>query len=142
MRKKYLVRFDVKATSFETFGYNNIIHFTTKNRNAVSPGGRIPAAWFYCDENNATITVDSTVNNESSGYATSYTHRTGEWISIEIGQTRHLSVYRYNVKINGTLLHSVVNKYPQDFPNVKVYASDNWYPASPGYIRNLSVVLG
>ena len=123
--KEYLIRFDVMATDFNTSGYNNIIHFTTKNVTDVSPGGRIPAAWFYCDENNATITVESTVNNESSGYATSYTHRTGKWISIEIGQTKHLSEYRYNVKVNGNLLRSNLNTYPQDFPNVKVYASDN-----------------
>ena len=36
-------------------------------------------------------------------------YRTGEWISIEIGQTRHLSEYKYNVKLNGKHLHSVVN---------------------------------
>ena len=100
--------------------------------------------WFYCADiaaDKANIAVYSTVNEENSGYITPYTHRTGEWISIEIGQTKHLSEYRYNIKINGNLLRSVVNKYPQDFPNVKVYASDDWYTPSPGYIRNLSVVL-
>ena len=143
MRKEYSVRFDVMANTFQTYNeYYNIIHFTTKVLNDFSPGGRIPAVWFYCEgADRAKIAVYATVNKTNSGYITSYTHRTGEWISIEIGQTKHLSEYRYNIKINGNLLRSIVNSSPRDFPNVKVYASDDWYKPSPGYIRNLSVVL-
>ena len=87
------------------------------------------------------LRFESTVNNKNDAYETESTFSTGEWISIEIGQTKKSSEYIYNIKVNGQLLHSVVNTSPEDFPNVKVYASNHWHPALPGYIRNLSVYL-
>ena len=138
MRKEYAVRFEVKATSFSSNGDFNIIHFTNGNTNGVEPGERIPAVFFFHGLANASLYFAATVNNTIFG-CTEPSFSTGEWISIEIGQTKNSFEYRYNIKVNGKLLQSVVNTDPEDFPNVKVYVSDPWYPALNGYIRNLTV---
>ena len=142
MRKEYAVRFEVKATSLLSNSLNSIIHFTNKNTNTGGPGGRIPAVWFYySSDSSGRIYFEATVNNTSYGYTTESSFSTGEWISIEVDQTKSSSEYRYNIKVNGQLLHSVVNTYPEDFPDVKVYVSGPSYTALNGYIRNLSVFL-
>ena len=45
----------------------------------------------------------------------------------------------YRISIGGEELHAVENSQPEEFHNVKVYASDPWYPAQPGSIRNLVI---
>jgi len=45
----------------------------------------------------------------------------------------------YSIIINGTTVFSRVNKLPRIFPNVEVWASDNFYNAANVEIRNLVV---
>ena len=41
------------------------------------------------------------------------------------------------MKLDGKVLHSVVNTKPESFENVMVYASDPWHPTVNGKLRNL-----
>ena len=63
-----------------------------------------------------------------------------EWTRIEVGQQRENGEYRFYISINGKETHSVRNNHPREFHDVKVYASNPWYTAQPGSIRNLTIV--
>ena len=45
----------------------------------------------------------------------------------------------FRIDIEGEEVHAVENSQPEEFQDVKVYASDPWHPAQPGSIRNLVV---
>ena len=102
MRKEYAVRFEVKATSsLNNYDYS-IIHFTNRNTNTGAPGGRNPAVWFSFGSSTGRIYFAATVNNTNHVYTTKSSFSTGEWISIEIDQTKNSSEYRYNIKVKWT----------------------------------------
>ena len=48
--------------------------------------------------------------------------------------------YRYEVKVNGVLIGSILNEDAQMFEDVRVYASDPSQTSSQGTLRNLNVV--
>ena len=45
----------------------------------------------------------------------------------------------YTIFINGTRVHQVVNKHPQEYYDVLVYASNPYLEEQQGYVRNLVV---
>ena len=45
----------------------------------------------------------------------------------------------FRANINGTFVWEIENSDPQTFANVKVYASDPWYPVQSGVLRNIMV---
>ena len=47
--------------------------------------------------------------------------------------------YRYFIKINGEEVLTILNTDARQFYNVKVYASDPWYRACPGTIKNFKL---
>ena len=63
-----------------------------------------------------------------------------EWTSVTISQ-RHAAdgSYYFDFGVNGTSEYSKVNTDVREFSNVKVYASDPWYPAQDGFIKNLVI---
>ena len=63
----------------------------------------------------------------------------GEWTSIHISQTLEEGKYIYRITIGGEEVHAVENSEPEEFSDVKVYASDPWHNAQPGSIRNLVI---
>ena len=48
--------------------------------------------------------------------------------------------YKYEVKVRGQIIGSVVNKVAREFTDVKVFVGDNWYNAAPGHLRGLTII--
>ena len=48
--------------------------------------------------------------------------------------------YRYEVKVNGVLIGSILNEDAQMFEDVRIYASDPTQTSSQGTIRNITIV--
>ena len=134
--KEYVVRFELWIDTIDNAGYSSIIHFTTGNKEG-SYGTRTPGVWVK--NKNKELSFFSAVNN-----ITLYGHHfftpfiTGRWMRVEISQLKVDSKYWYSLSIDGVQLLKVINWYPAEFRNVKVYASDRWYRAAKGSIRNLS----
>ena len=62
-----------------------------------------------------------------------------EWTKFVISQERRGSGYIFTLVMNGKTLWSARNTRPQEFSNVKVFASSHWYVAQSGYIRGLKI---
>jgi len=63
----------------------------------------------------------------------------GKWTRITLSQENFSGEARYRVLIDGVEKYSVRNAQDGEFRNVRVYASNPWHEALPGYIKNLSV---
>ena len=60
------------------------------------------------------------------------------WNTIEIQQVLENGKYMYSIVINGIELENVENVAPQEYTDVKVFASDTYYQFSAnGFMRNL-----
>ena len=130
LEKQFNVSFEVKPTSFQ-WGQRNVIHFTIGDDHG-NYGSRTPAVWLISER----FVIASAVNGNKNYVYTSVTFPTGDWISVQISQIKSLSNYIYSITINGNVVHTVTNNNPAEFRNVQIFASDPWYEAQPGFIRN------
>ncbi|XP_065651458.1 uncharacterized protein LOC136079549 isoform X6 [Hydra vulgaris] len=64
------------------------------------------------------------------------------WSSLLILQTELNGDYIFTVYLNDQIIHNTINTQPQIFKNVQVYASDPWYEALDGYIKDFKIVNG
>ena len=65
----------------------------------------------------------------------------GKWTRIEISQEMFHKKYIFKVIIGGKQVYSIENNQPAAFTDVKLYISDPWYKAQPGFIRALTVQM-
>ena len=138
----YTVRFEFNPTSFQS-GWTNIIHLTSTGGNCCKYGDRVPGVWFWSSSTNAQknrFHICSAVNgNGNFCYNSAVSVPRGQWTTVEITQRPEGAYYRYEVRVGNVLIGSVINKQAKVFTNVKAYASDNWYNAAQGMIRNLVI---
>ena len=138
----FTVKFDFKPTRFQG-GWTNVLHMTSNGQNG-GYGGRVPGVWFHGSSAGATrnrfhiCAAVNTVGNFCYNSAVNSIPR-GQWTSVSIAQRPEGAFYRYEVKINGKVLGSTLNKKARTWPNVKVYGADNWYNAAQGIMRNLVI---
>ena len=68
-------------------------------------------------------------------------HRTlpDEWSNVEVSQHPEGDKYRYEVKVNGVLIGSILNEDAQMFEDVRIYGSDPTQTTSQGTMRNMNV---
>ena len=60
----------------------------------------------------------------------------GEYTKVTIQQVQQPDgAYVYSVYLDETKIHTTVNNDPREFDNVKLFASDNYYPASKAELR-------
>ena len=88
--------------------------------------------------------VDTAFNGTGNVNWTSLSNDTpllDTWTVIEISQELSDGEYHLKVLVDDNLSFSIVNPNPQDFENVKVYASDPWYTAQPGSIKDLTIQI-
>ena len=141
LKKQYYLHVEFMITEpFLTNDYYNIYHATISGSRDVY-GSRTPGIWIRHDNGNMYIHTNSAVNG-----AKTYKHNTptttvqlNKWITINISQTKVGDDYEYKVEIDGEVLHVVKNTQPQEFLNVKIYISNPWAPAVPGYVRNVYI---
>jgi len=138
--REWMVDFMVKPTSVNSSDIRSILHLSDKPEeiNTSRYGGRIPALWFYLGE----LYIECAEDN--GGKRGKRTHTLpqppiGKWTRITLSQENLSGEARYRVLIDGVEKYNVRNAQDFEFRNVRVYASNPWHDALPGYIKNLSV---
>ena len=62
----------------------------------------------------------------------------GVWTDVIIQQVERRGGYVIDVVVNDEMIGSIGNADPHVFENVSVYASDPWYDAQPGFVKDFS----
>ena len=131
--KEWNITHDFNPTEYHG-DWKNSLHLTTGENNDKY-GDRTPAIMLK----KPLMFISSAVNGNKD-----YKHRpnlplVGEWTQIQISQTLEDGRYMYRIVIGRKEVHAVENTEPEEFCDIKVYASDPWKEAQPGSIRNLTI---
>ena len=73
-------------------------------------------------------------------YFVDTTLQLNKWITIDLSQTKVGDAYQYKVEINGkvsTIIKKVIP--PKEIQSLKIFVSNQWYKALPGYVRNVYI---
>ena len=137
MKEQYSLHVEFMVTGpFPTDGWYNIYHATI-NGNKKVYGSRTPGIWIFHENGKMDPSVHSAVDGNRD-YATSIDPiQLNKWVIINVSQTKIENDFQYVVEVNGKVMRTVMNTNPRQFENVKIYISDPWYPAFPGYVRNV-----
>ena len=139
--KQYSLHVEVMVTElFPTTAYYNIYHATISG-DLDAYGSRIPAIYIHHENGYVFVHTSSAVSGNRK-----YTYNTptsplqlNKWITIDVSQTMIGDDYQYKVAMNGEVLHMVNNTHTQEFLNVKIYISNPWRSAVPGYVRHVII---
>ncbi|XP_065653497.1 coadhesin-like isoform X2 [Hydra vulgaris] len=136
--KEYTVSFKIKPTSFLN-QWANVIRLTINNDNDKY-GDRNPAVFFR--KNGTGLHICSAVSG-----IVNYVKNTDQlvldnWTSVKIAQEFVGKNYIYSIELNGRTILNIKNNDTRDFSNVKVYVSDPWFEAQPGFIKDLQITQG
>ena len=138
--EEFAIEFDVIVNSELTESWYNIFHMTTgSNYNTL--GARIPAVWANHLKH---FHICFDVNGDND-YCKKYNYNLDKLYHIEISQKKNSNDEAlYNIRVDGTTFHEVINTMPQIFQNAKLYLSDPWHPslAPHGTLSNLSIING
>ena len=127
--REWMVDFMFKPTSVSSSDIRSILHLTDKedsNRFGL---------WFYSGE----LRIECAQDNTGVRTHTLPQPPIGKWTRITLTQEYLSGQFRYRVLIDGVEKYNVRNAQEGEFRNVRVYASNPWHEALPGYIKNLSV---
>ncbi|XP_047144978.2 uncharacterized protein LOC101236634 isoform X1 [Hydra vulgaris] len=116
----------------------NIIHLTIYDEGSIY-GARIPAIWIY---RSSLIYICFALSGEHNYVVGPQPLSLDVWSSLLISQTELNGEYIFTVYLNDQILHNKINTQPQIFKNVQVYASNPWYEALNGYIKDFKIVNG
>ena len=137
MGKEYIVRLKLLPTQFAGVEWASVIHFTT-GADQGTHGARIPAVYIR-ETNGARCLYVMAQATYGEGIVFTYPEvPTNEWIDVVIEQAERAGRYVIEVIVNGEIIGSMVNYDPYVFANVKVYVSDPWYSAQPGFIKDFT----
>ncbi|XP_047124613.1 A disintegrin and metalloproteinase with thrombospondin motifs adt-1 [Hydra vulgaris] len=136
--KEYTVSFEIKPTRF-LYEWANVIHLTTNNNNHKY-GDRNPAVFFH--QNGSGLHICSAVSGIINYVKNTNKLGLHNWSSVKIAQEFKESKYIYSIELNGQRILYIENNDTRDFSNVKVYVSNPWYEAQPGFIKNLKITQG
>jgi len=135
--KEWRVTLQFKPTEYITGtainDWTSLIHLTI-GRNKAQHGDRTPAIFLHKDLG---FCIASSVNDDDDFYQK--LPPIGNWTMIEICQREEDGEFTFYVSMEAKEVYSVKNNKPREFYDVKVYASNPWYTAQPGSIRNLTV---
>ena len=130
------MRFKVLCTEFAGTTYTSVLHFTVGGDGGH--GGRIPAVFFMEKNGKRQLLVTA---QSTDGEQIVFKHSNivnNLWIDIVIQQAERAGRYVIEVVVNDEIIGSMMNHDPYVFENVKVYVSDPWYPAQPGFLKDFS----
>ncbi|XP_065662118.1 uncharacterized protein LOC136084861 [Hydra vulgaris] len=137
--KEYLISFDFYPNKFVP-DYHSVIHFTN-GTDISNNDGRTPDIWFNEDGKGA-LYVTVPMDGYQSNFFNTDPLKLNLWTNIEVSQFLQSAYYLYTIRINGDVVFSTINSQAQTFENVKVYASDPWYEAQDGFIKNFFIING
>ncbi|XP_065663719.1 uncharacterized protein LOC105844855 isoform X3 [Hydra vulgaris] len=135
--KEYSISFEVNVSSFITNNWTNIIHFTIKENNNMY-GDRTPAVFFYPSKIGI-MQICAPVNGSKNYAILSNEIKLLEWTKVTITQLLVDGHYKYSIQVAGMTLYTITNYDAREFSNVKIYASNPWHIAQPGFLRNIIV---
>ena len=62
-----------------------------------------------------------------------------KWNAVTASQIKVGGDYEYRIEMNGEVIYVMKNTQPQEFQQVKIYISDPWHSAVPGYVNNVYI---
>ena len=140
LTKEWKVTFEFKPTSYNYNGYAQILHLTTGGKGGSIVGERIPALWIHKKSEVVKVLFKTALNGKpNEGLFSAMKPPINKWSTVEVIQEREGSVFFVSLIIRGETIWSERNRKPQEFSNVKVYASSDWYVAQAGYIRGFKI---
>ena len=117
--------------------WGNILH-VGMGGNGKEYGDRTPGIWF--EPRTTKISISSAINDNKNYEIRTHPIPINQWTRIEIAQLAQPDgVYQFTIRVAGEIFHQVTNTAPQEFSNVKVYTSDNYYSAANAMIANLTI---
>ena len=141
LTKEWRISFEFKPKSYKVNGQAQILQLTIGGEK-TNIGNRTPALWITKKKNGVPrVVIASTLNGKASvsKVFNELPPAIDEWTNFEISQERKGSDYIFSLVMKDKTLWSAKNTKPQEFSDVKVFASSNWYVAQPGYIRRLMI---
>ena len=130
--KQYEISFDFKPTKW-IGGWTNVLHMTKGGNSGW--GERIPGIFVL----NKKAVIANAIDGNGNWNFNSLPLTLHEWVHFRLIQRLEGKDYIYRAYMNGFLMKEKVNKKPQDFKQVDVWLSDNWYNAQPGMLKNLFI---
>ncbi|XP_065675162.1 uncharacterized protein LOC105845100 isoform X8 [Hydra vulgaris] len=139
---EYEITFETCLTSFTAGNsysrYSNLFEFTTGNSDKAANGlysYRVIGMWFdvygkllFFANINGVIFSQTATNAFTTGCN-----------QFVISQLLYKGYYNFTINIGAMNIFTIKNVDAKEFNNVKMYFSDPWYPAQPGYFKNLLV---
>ena len=140
LTKEWRVSFEFKPNSYNHNGNAQVLQLTIGGK-STSIGDRTPALWITKKNGVVKVVVATTLNGKASlsKVSNELPPAINEWTNFEISQERKGSDYIFTLVMKDKTLWSTKNTKPQEFSNLKVYASSKWYVAQSGYIRGLKI---
>ena len=130
----YQLEFEINVNSFPN-SWVSVLHMTTGS-NCCGSGSRIPA--FFGNGGSTPYLHSCSSINGNGNSCTNINIGTNEWIKIKVSQNANPDgSYIFQLSMDGAIVWSVLNNQAVDFENVKLFASDPWYPSFDGKLRNL-----
>ena len=147
----YTFSFDLTPGPRITKGWSNIVHLTSTNHDCCNYGDRIPSIWFYPGSRRLHI-IDGhggpKVGGNGPGAATTTGGndecpvptqlQSGRTVKLRVDMAEHF----VRVYYNGQKMCDEPRKGRLPFVDVKVYASDPWYPAADATISDFKIEIG
>lgn len=118
----YHVEFTLEVTKVPNETWTNVFHFTSKS-DKVYYGDRIPALWI---NKGGHFSISSAVNGNLD-YWTKINFEIKRQYQIIIKQFLESGKYWYEIITDGHSNLKIENTEPQNFSDVKLYASDPWH---------------
>ena len=136
----YEVKFDMHILYHSNDGSDQSLIRLTNGADHQKYRNGIPAVYVSSDRE---FKIQSAVNGDTFY---EYKHNLDntlrdEWINVAISQTLKNSKHAYQIKINNSTVHSVINAQPSEFNDVMVYATVYADPVV-GSVKELSIVTG
>ncbi|XP_065661527.1 uncharacterized protein LOC105843664 isoform X4 [Hydra vulgaris] len=137
LEKTFSISFKLKPESYPSTS-GNVIHLTTSG-NYGQYGERCPSIWY---RNDGYLIISTAIGGNGDFYMPPQILPLNVWSSIRLSQTQVNGVYTLFLLLNGTIIFSIVNTYPQSFRNVRVYAADPWHSVQNGFIKEFTIING
>ena len=140
--KEWKLSFELMPTGFLTDVWGNVIHVgdpqlfgTTHNYHGM------PSIYIGndCHCNQPKVLRFHYHANGVIGTRNTNTPQLNQWTKIEVSQLLVANQYRLTFSVNGFKVGSDLNRSPQEFKDVNLYASSSTYAPQPGKIRNLVI---
>jgi len=133
--REWMVEFMFKPTNYDNPDWTSIFHMTIGG-NYENLGDRNPAVFFHPS---AGLMISYTLNDIKNQQIHFPAPTIDKWTKIRMFQKNENGNTKIKLFIDNKEMFRAVNSKPTSFENVKVYASDPWYAAQPGSIKNLGI---